>query len=272
MTDTDRSNPLSRRNFLATGIASSAIIAASSSFIANASAASSAFGPKSPSGPRAQGGAQGATPAGGAAAAKPAQPAGPFELPPLPFKEDALAPYISANTMGFHYGKHHKGYVDKLNTLVAGKKYAEMPLEQVVAAASKSAEDAAIFNNAAQVWNHTFYWKSMKAGGGGEPSGKVADRIKKDFGSLDAFKTQFKEAATSQFGSGWAWIVVQDGKLAVQKTANADTPIARAVRPVLVVDVWEHAYYLDYQNKRPDYVTAFVDHLINWEFVEQNMG
>ena len=197
---------------------------------------------------------------------------GPFELPPLPYAEDALDPYISAKTMGFHYGKHHKGYVEKLNKAVEGKKFAEMKLEQVVAEAAKDPSTSAIFNSAAQAWNHTFYWQSMKAKGGGEPSGKMADKLKSDLGGYEGFKKEFADAANGQFGSGWAWLVVEDGKLKVVKTGNADTPIAKGGKPLLVIDVWEHAYYLDYQNKRADYVTAFLEHLVNWEFAAANLG
>jgi Fe-Mn family superoxide dismutase len=196
---------------------------------------------------------------------------GPFELPPLPYKEDALAPYISANTMGFHYGKHHKTYVDRLNTAVMNNKFKEMSIEKIIAETYKNDDYVGTFNNAAQAWNHSFYWKSMKPNGGGEPSGKLADRIKKDFGSFDDFKKKFGEAANGQFGSGWAWLVLEKDKLAVMKTSNADTPIAQGIKPLITIDVWEHAYYLDYQNKRPDYVTAYLDHLVNWEFAASNL-
>jgi superoxide dismutase, Fe-Mn family len=192
---------------------------------------------------------------------------GPFTLPPLPWKDDALAPHISANTISFHYGKHHAGYVDKLNKAVAGnKKYDGLSLEKVIETSAKEPADAAVFNNAAQTWNHTFYWSSMKPKGGGEPSGKLADRIKADFTDFTSFKKQFTEAATGLFGSGWVWLVDQGGKLEIVKTSNADTPIARGGKPLLVIDVWEHAYYLDVQNKRPDYVAAFTDKLVDWEF------
>ena len=197
---------------------------------------------------------------------------GPFTLPPLPYAEDALAPHISANTMSFHYGKHHKGYVDKLNKAVEGKPLAEKKLEELIVETAKDPAQSGVFNNAAQIWNHTFFWQCMKAKGGGEPSGKLAERIKADLGGLDGFKKSFAEAANGQFGSGWAWLEVKDGKLAVTKTSNADTPIAHGGKPLLVIDVWEHAYYLDYQNKRADFVTAFVEHLINWEFAAANLG
>ncbi len=206
--------------------------------------------------------------------ATPAQAAttGPFTLPPLPYKDDALAPSISANTLSFHYGKHHKTYVDNLNKLTEGKKYATMSLEDVVKASAKESADAGIFNNAAQVWNHTFYWNSMKQGGGGQPTGKLQERITADFGSFDAFKTQFADAAKTQFGSGWAWLVLDGAKLKVMKTGNADTPLAHGQKALLTCDVWEHAYYLDFQNRRPDYVAAFLDKLVNWDFAAANLG
>jgi Fe-Mn family superoxide dismutase len=197
---------------------------------------------------------------------------GPFNLPPLPYAEDALDPHISARTMSFHYGKHHKGYVDKLNKAVEGKKLAEMSLEDVIVATGKDPAMSGTFNSAAQSWNHTFYWNSMKPKGGGEPTGKLADRLKADLGGLEGFKKTFAEAAGGQFGSGWAWLVVEDGKVKVTKTGNADTPIAHGGKPLLVIDVWEHAYYLDWQNKRGDYVTAFLEHLVNWEFAAANLG
>jgi Fe-Mn family superoxide dismutase len=197
---------------------------------------------------------------------------GPFTLPPLPYKEDALAPAMSANTLSFHYGKHHKAYVDNLNKLTEGKRYAAMKLEEVVQQSAKESADAGIFTNAAQVWNHTFFWNSMQSGGGGTPSGPIFERIKADFGGFDAFKTQFAEAAKTQFGSGWAWLVLDGAKLKVIKTANADTPLAKGQKAILTCDVWEHAYYLDYQNRRPDYVTAFLDKLANWEFAATNLG
>jgi len=197
---------------------------------------------------------------------------GPFTLPPLPYKDDALAPFITANTLSFHYGKHHKAYVDNLNKLTEGKRYATMSLEDVVKASAKEAGDAGIFNNSAQVWNHTFYWNSMKQGGGGAPSGKLLEKINADFGSFDTLKTQFADAAKTQFGSGWAWLVLDGAKLKVIKTGNADTPLAHGQKALLTCDVWEHAYYLDFQNRRPDYVAAFLDKLVNWEFAAANLG
>jgi Fe-Mn family superoxide dismutase len=197
---------------------------------------------------------------------------GPFTLPPLPYKDDALAPFITANTLSFHYGKHHKAYVDNLNKLSEGKRYATMSLEDVVKASAKESADAGIFNNSAQVWNHTFYWNSMKQGGGGAPTGKLLEKINADFGSFDTLKTQFADAAKTQFGSGWAWLVLDGGKLKVTKTGNADTPLAHGQKALITCDVWEHAYYLDFQNRRPDYVAAFLDKLVNWEFAAANLA
>ena len=197
---------------------------------------------------------------------------GPFKLTPLPYAEDALEPHISAKTMSFHYGKHHKGYVEKLNKAIADKKIEASSLSGLIVQSAKDPEMKGVFNNAAQTWNHSFYWASMKAKGGGEPTGKLADKINADLGGMEGFKKAFAEAANGQFGSGWAWLELKDGKLAVTKTANAETPIATGGKPLLVCDVWEHAYYLDYQNKRADYVTAFLEHLINWEFAAANLG
>lgn len=197
--------------------------------------------------------------------------AGPFSQPPLPFAEGALDPVISARTMQFHYGKHHKAYVDKLNELVQGTRYASMPLEQVVVDSAKNEADKKIFNNAAQAWNHTFFWNCLKAGGGGKPSGDLAAAIEKSFGSHDDFKKKFAETAVNTFGSGWAWLVVKDGKLALQSTSNAATPIQDGITPLLTLDVWEHAYYLDYQNKRPDFANAVIDKLLNWDFAASQL-
>ncbi len=188
-----------------------------------------------------------------------------IELPPLPYAKDALAPHISANTLDFHYGKHHQGYVNKTNKAIEGTPNAAKSLEDIILSA-----DGGLFNNAAQVWNHTFYWNSMKVGGGGSPSGKLLDAIKRDLGSIDDCKKKFAEAATTQFGSGWAWLVSKDGKLDVMKTLNADLPMKHGAKALLACDVWEHAYYLDYQNARPNYVQAFLDHLVNWDFAASN--
>lgn len=197
---------------------------------------------------------------------------GPFTLPPLPYPENALSPAISANTVGFHYGKHHQGYVNNLNQLVAGTPLADQSLEAVIKTTTGKPDQVAIFNNAAQVWNHTFYWNSMRPNGGGKPSGALAELIEKSFGDYDKFKAEFAKTATSQFGSGWAWLAKDGDKLIITKTGNADTPIAHGQQPLLTVDVWEHAYYLDYQNRRADYVAAVLDKLTNWEFAEKNLA
>lgn len=195
------------------------------------------------------------------------------ELPPLPYADTALDPVISANTLGFHYGKHHQTYVNNLNKMLEGKdQLASLSLEALIQETAGNAEQQGLFNNAAQIWNHTFYWHSMSGSGGGAPSGKLKDRIDADFGGLDEFKDAFKQAAVSQFGSGWAWLIVEDGKLAISKTSNADTPLAEGKTALLTIDVWEHAYYLDYQNRRPDYVDAWLDKLVNWEFAARNLG
>jgi Fe-Mn family superoxide dismutase len=202
---------------------------------------------------------------------KPAM-AAPIELPPLPYPDDALAPVISSNTIGFHYGKHHRGYLDKLNELIQGTPMADMRLEEIVRAVAVDPEKKAVFNNAAQTWNHTFYWRSMRPKGGGKPSGELAAKIDASFGSFDEFRKQFVDAGLTQFGSGWAWLVSDKGSLKVIKTPNADTPVTTAAVPLLAIDVWEHAYYLDYQNRRKDYVTAVLDNLINWDFAEENLA
>ena len=191
-----------------------------------------------------------------------------FTLPDLPYESNALEPYISANTLSFHHGKHHNAYVVNLNKLIEGTEHEKKSLEEII-----QSSDGGIFNNAAQVWNHTFYWHSMKKGGGGKPSGEIAKKIEADLGGYDKFKEAFAEAAKTQFGSGWAWLILnKSGKLEIVKTGNAETPIKNGQTPLLTIDVWEHAYYLDYQNKRPDYVTDFIEHLINWQFVEENLN
>ncbi len=188
-------------------------------------------------------------------------------LPPLPYPDDALEPVISAQTLAFHYGKHHKGYLDNLNKLIAGTPRADLSLEQIIAETAGKPDETSIFNNAAQIWNHTLFWKSLSPKGGGEPPSALKQRIDASFGSVDACKKAWAEAAMTQFGSGWAWLVrQQDGRMAVMKTSNADTPLTQGVKPLLVIDVWEHAYYLDYQNRRADFVAAVLDKLINWEF------
>jgi Fe-Mn family superoxide dismutase len=195
-----------------------------------------------------------------------------FELPPLPYARDALAPHITSNTLDFHYGKHHQAYVTNLNKLADGTPYAGLSLEDAIRK-SWEEKNAGIFNNAAQVWNHTFYWSSMAPGGGGAPKGDVASMIDRDFGSYDKFKEAFAQAGATQFGSGWAWLVLKDGKLAVTKTPNAETPLTdKKTVPLLTMDVWEHAYYLDFQNRRPDYITTFLDKLVSWSFANANLA
>lgn len=194
-----------------------------------------------------------------------------FTLPELPYAKDALLPHITPNTFDFHHGKHHNAYVVNLNNLIKDTDLADKSLEEIIMASAGKADKAGIFNNAAQVWNHTFYWHSMKPNGGGKPSGDLAAKIDADFGSYDAFVTEFKNAGATQFGSGWAWLVLDGGKLKVTKTANADLPMAHGQIALLTVDVWEHAYYLDFQNRRPDYLTTFLEHLVNWDFVAENL-
>lgn len=238
---------ISRRQVLAAGAAGVAFAALGSS--ARAEAPKAAAGATAPAGPG----------------------AGSFTLMKLPYPEAALGPAISAKTVSFHYGKHHKGYVEKTNDLVKGTDLAGKSLEEVILATAGNPEKAALFNASAQAWNHDFYWRSMKPKGGGAPSGEIAKRITADFGSYDAFAKELTSAANGQFGSGWAWLVEDGGKLKVIKTANADTPLASGKRALLTVDVWEHAYYLDYQNRRPDYVKAFLKSLANWDFAAENL-
>ncbi|MDX1517703.1 MAG: superoxide dismutase [Woeseiaceae bacterium] len=194
-----------------------------------------------------------------------------IELPDLPYEKNALAPHVSPDTMALHYGKHHKGYVKKLNKAIADSDYEDQSLETIITRAHDQG-DTGVYNNAAQTWNHTFLWHSMSPDGGGKPTGQLAEAIDDAFGDLDGFRKQFKKAATGQFGSGWAWLVENDGKLDIVATGNADTPVTGAARPLLTLDVWEHAYYLDYQNRRGDYVDAFLKELINWEFAAANLS
>ncbi len=201
-----------------------------------------------------------------------AQAGSQYVLAPLPYADNALEPVISANTLSFHYAKHHKTYVDNLNNLVAGTDLAGQSLEQIMKATAGQADKAAIFNNAAQVWNHMFYWHSLNPNGGGEPSAVLKQKVEASFGSLDACKKEFATAAMTQFGSGWAWLVLDGDKITVAKTGNAESPITQNVRPLLTIDVWEHAYYLDYQNRRVDYVNTILDKLINWDFAAANLG
>ena len=193
-------------------------------------------------------------------------------LPPLPYAENALEPVITAKTLSFHYGKHHKAYVDNLNKLIAGTDYSALSLEEIIKGTVGRPERVAIFNNAAQIWNHSFYWNSLSPKGGGEPPAALKNMLEASFGSVDACKKELASVAVSQFGSGWAWLILEDGKLKVVKSANAENPLSTGKKPLLTIDVWEHAYYLDYQNRRPDYVNAVLEKLINWEFILQNMG
>ena len=195
-----------------------------------------------------------------------------ISLPALPYAENALDPHYSAKTISFHYGKHHKTYVDNLNKLIAGTPLESKSLEEIITASAGDSSKAGLFNNAAQVWNHTFFWNCMRPGGCGRPKGDPAARIDSTFGSYEKFAEQFKAAAVGRFGSGWAWLVLDGGALKITSTANADTPMAGKQTALLTVDVWEHAYYLDYQNRRPDFVQAFLDHLVNWDFVAANLA
>ncbi|MDP6709250.1 MAG: superoxide dismutase [Alphaproteobacteria bacterium] len=195
-----------------------------------------------------------------------------FELPALPYEQTALEPHISSNTLSYHHGKHHQTYVTNLNNMVEGTDLADKSLEEVVRATAGNPDKAGIFNNAAQVWNHTFYWNSMKPGGGGAPTGDLASRIDASFGSYEAFAEAFSQAAATQFGSGWAWLVAEGDALSVVKTGNAETPITGSATPLVTIDVWEHAYYLDYQNLRPAYIKTFLESLVNWDFAAANLG
>ena len=192
-----------------------------------------------------------------------------IELPGLPYAADALEPHVSARTLGFHHGKHHKAYIDKLNAAIGGTAYEGQTLEAIIAK-SHSAGDVGVFNNAAQAWNHTFLWHSMSPSGGGEPAGPLADSIKERFGDLDGFRSAFKQSALGQFGSGWTWLVRTADGIDIVNPGNAETPLTDGVTPLLTLDVWEHAYYLDYQNKRDAYIDAFLSSLINWEFAASN--
>jgi len=189
-----------------------------------------------------------------------------FELPPLPYAMDALAPHISQETLEYHYGKHHQTYVTNLNNLVKDTEDESSSLEGII----KKAEGG-LFNNAAQVWNHTFYWSCLSPTGGGAPSGEVGEKINSAFGSYGSFKEDFAKAATTQFGSGWAWLVDNDGTLEIMQTSNADLPLKHSVKALLTIDVWEHAYYIDYRNARPKYIDTFMDSLLNWDFVAANL-
>jgi Fe-Mn family superoxide dismutase len=201
-----------------------------------------------------------------------ASSAAPLALPRLPYAPDALDPVISARTLEFHYGKHHKTYVDTLNKLIAGTEFADQPLEAIVRSTAGKADRSKIFNNAAQAWNHAFYWRSLAPRGGGDPSGTLRDRIVDAFGNVANLRKELSDTASTQFGSGWTWLVVDGGVLKVVGTANADVPFVHGQTPLLTIDVWEHAYYLDYQNRRVDYVNALLDKLVNWGFAAENLG
>ena len=194
-----------------------------------------------------------------------------FELPSLPYASDALAPYMSAETLDFHHGKHHQTYVTNLNNLVKDSDMQDASLEDIVIKSSKDASMAGIFNNAGQHWNHILFWQCMKPNGGGAMPSELEKRISSDFGSVDQFKEAFVQAGTTQFGSGWAWLAIDNGKLVVTKSANASNPLVEGMKPILGCDVWEHSYYIDYRNKRPDYLKAFLDNLVNWEFVSSHL-
>ncbi len=200
-----------------------------------------------------------------------ARAASPFVLPLLPYPENALEPVISARTISFHYGKHHRAYLDNLNKLVAGTDLADMPLEKVILATAGQADKVSIFNNAAQTWNHTFYWHSLRPGGGGQPPAALKQKLETAFGSFEECTKALAAAALGQFGSGWAWLVQAGDQIKVVKTGNADTPLTQRMKPLLTIDVWEHAYYLDYQNRRADYVGALLEKLINWQFAAENL-
>lgn len=193
-------------------------------------------------------------------------------LPDLPYAKNALEPHISARTLEFHHDKHHKAYVDNTNKLLEGTDLAQLELDAIIKKVAGDPSKAGIFNNAAQIWNHSFYWKCMKPGGGGAPTGAIAQKINAGFGSYEKFVEEFKNAGATQFGSGWAWLVLDGSSLKITKTPNAENPMVQGMKPLLVVDVWEHAYYLDYQNRRPDYLTTFVDKLISWEYVNSCLG
>jgi Fe-Mn family superoxide dismutase len=195
-----------------------------------------------------------------------------YELPSLPYAYDALEPYISKSTLEFHHDKHHAAYVSKYNDAVKGTDYDSKPIEEVIKAIAGDSSKQGVFNNAAQAWNHTFYWQSMQPGGGGTPKGDLASKIDADFGSFDQFAEAFKTAGATQFGSGWAWLVLDNGTLKVAKTLNADNPLTTGQVPLLTMDVWEHAYYLDYQNKRPAYIETFLKSVINWDFAASNLA
>jgi superoxide dismutase, Fe-Mn family len=195
-----------------------------------------------------------------------------YKQPALAYAENALEPHISAKTISFHYGKHHAAYINNYNNLVAGTPLDSLSIEEVILQSASDPQKVGIFNNGAQAWNHSFYWNCLSPNGGGLPSGPLADKINLDFGSFDKFREELKNAAATQFGSGWAWLVLEKGTLKIVKTGNAQTPLTSGQTPILTIDVWEHAYYLDYQNRRPDYVGALIDNLLDWEFAASNFA
>jgi Fe-Mn family superoxide dismutase len=195
----------------------------------------------------------------------------PITFPDLPYQKEALEPFISARTLEFHHGKHHKTYVDNANKMIAGTPFENENAESIIKKTFRDQSKTGIFNNVAQAWNHTFFWQCMKKGGGKQPTGQIAERIKSDLGGYEKFAEELKNAGITQFGSGWAWLVLDSGNLKVVKTPNAENPLAEGKKPLLVVDVWEHAYYLDYQNRRPDFLQAYIDNLINWDFVNSQL-
>jgi Fe-Mn family superoxide dismutase len=196
----------------------------------------------------------------------------PFELPALPWSSDALDPHVSARTLGFHHGKHHATYVAKLNELIEGSPFTKQSLEEIIKATAVDSSKTGIFNNAAQTWNHTFFWNSMRPNGGGEPEGALKNKIVESFGSFEKFRGEFSTKAATLFGSGWTWLAAHGDKLEIVQTAGAGNPMTEGKSPLLTLDVWEHAYYLDYQNRRPDFIKAFFDSLVNWEFAAQNLS
>lgn len=257
---------LNRRQFLAGAMAGSALLAAGT--VGAPSLLHAASGDKVPASPRISRDLLFKTPWGTPGDSETA----PFSLPSLSYTRDALAPYISADTIEFHYDKHHQGYINKTNALIEKTEYAGRTLEQIISqtAGENDPDRRAVFNNASQAWNHAFYWRGMTPEGGGTPTGDLLKKIESDFGSFENFRIAFKTAAASQFGSGWAWLVLDKGVLTVEKTSNADTPLAYGRKPLLTIDVWEHAYYLDYRNRRADYIATWLDHLVNWKFAAEN--
>ncbi|MEY4513229.1 MAG: hypothetical protein RLZZ450_5351 [Pseudomonadota bacterium] len=273
-------NSRTRRGFIGQTLAASAAVLIAGKVAAQAGvpASAPAVHPNKPAAkPPTAIGMGGAPPAvdAGVAPPTPAVPAPSHPSlvqPPLPYAQNALEPYISSTTLSFHYGKHHKAYFDKTNTLVESTPLKGKSLDEIVKGAAKGKQYSKLFNNAAQAWNHNFYWLSMKQKGGGAPTGELKQRIDKDFGSYDEFRALFTTAGVDHFSNGWVWLVLDKNKLKIVDTHDADTPVVHGLKPLAVSDVWEHAYYLDYKNARKDYLAAFVDHLLNWDFVAQNLA